>query len=69
MFSLIFFQAEAISAIAKRLEESKGSDAASYELAAKYVESFSNLAQKGNTLILPGLMNNQLKDFYCESMT
>ena len=47
------FQAAAIEIIAQKLGEAHGDDAARFELAARYIEAFGELAQESNTLILP----------------
>ena len=43
----------AIELIAAKLEGSAGSDAARFELAARYIEAFGEIASEGTTLILP----------------
>ena len=47
------FQALAIEKISEKLGKRDGSNAANFELASKYIDSFSNLAKETNTLILP----------------
>jgi regulator of protease activity HflC (stomatin/prohibitin superfamily) len=44
----------AIQKIAHAIQSPGGIDAINLKVAEKYVEAFSNLAQEGNTLILPG---------------
>jgi hypothetical protein len=39
--------------VAKALHQSKASDAVSLVIAEQYVKAFGELAQKGNTLLLP----------------
>lgn len=46
-------KAAAIEIIAKKLGDSNGEDAARFELAARYIDAFGELAQENNTLILP----------------
>jgi len=46
-------KALAIELIAAKLEGSAGSDAARFELAARYIEAFGEIASEGTTLILP----------------
>ncbi len=46
--------AQAIKVIADAIQAPGGIDAINLKVAEKYVEAFSNVAQKGNTLILPG---------------
>ena len=46
--------AQAIKVIADAIQSPGGIDAINLKVAEKYVEAFSNVAQKGNTLILPG---------------
>ncbi len=46
--------AQAIKVIADSIQSPGGIDAINLKVAEKYVEAFGNVAQKGNTLILPG---------------
>lgn len=46
-------KAAAIEIIAQKLGDSNGEDAARFELAARYIDAFGELAQENNTLILP----------------
>jgi len=46
--------AQAIKVTADAIQAPGGLDAISLKVAEKYVEAFGNVAQKGNTLILPG---------------
>jgi regulator of protease activity HflC (stomatin/prohibitin superfamily) len=46
-------KASAIEKISEKLGKSDGNNAANFELASKYIDSFSNLAKETNTLILP----------------
>jgi len=46
--------AEALRKIARATQEEGGMDAVNLKIAEQYVEAFSNIAQKGNTLIIPG---------------
>jgi len=45
--------AEGLERVAKALHQSKASDAVSLVIAEQYVKAFGELAQKGNTLLLP----------------
>ena len=47
-------KAKAIEVVAERLSGENGRQAADYDLAAQYIEAFSELAQEGNTLVRSG---------------
>jgi len=51
-------KAKAIEVVAERLSLQNGRQAADYDLAAQYIDAFSELAQEGNTLILPADVGN-----------
>ncbi|CAG5107978.1 Oidioi.mRNA.OKI2018_I69.chr1.g3579.t1.cds [Oikopleura dioica] len=51
-------KAKAIEVVAERLAAENGRQAADYDLAAQYIDAFSELAQEGNTLILPADVGN-----------
>lgn len=53
IFFNLVLQAAAIEIIAQKLGDSNGEDAARFELAARYIDAFGELAQENNTLILP----------------
>lgn len=48
----------AIELIGNKLNAENGTDAARFELAARYIDAFGELAQEGNTLILPADVSN-----------
>ena len=50
--------AEAITKVAKALNQEGGEQAANLEVAKQYVSEFGNLAQENNTLIIPSDVNN-----------
>ena len=50
--------AEAITKVAKALNQDGGEQAANLEVAKQYVSEFGNLAQENNTLIIPSDVNN-----------
>ena len=50
--------AEAITKVAKALNQEGGEQAANLEVAKQYVSEFGNLAKENNTLIIPSDVNN-----------
>ena len=50
--------AEAITKVAKALNQEGGEQAANLEVAKQYVSEFGNLAKENNTLIIPSDINN-----------
>lgn len=51
-------QSQAIERIAKAINEPGGLQAVSLSIAEQYIQAFSNIAKKGNTIILPADVNN-----------
>ncbi len=50
--------AQSIEKIANAIESRGGAEAASLNIAEKYIEAFANLAKKGNTIIIPANAND-----------
>ena len=50
--------AEAITKVAKALNQKGGEQAANLEVAKQYVKEFGNIAKENNTLIIPSDVNN-----------
>eukprot|EP00040_Diaphanoeca_grandis_P034521 m.214301 g.214301 ORF g.214301 m.214301 type:complete len:347 (-) comp33172_c2_seq1:322-1362(-) len=51
-------KAESLEVISKSINEKGGKDAVAMALAENYIEAFSKLAKEGNTLLLPGNVND-----------
>ena len=60
--------AKGIDVVANSIKKSGGSDAVSLKVAEQYVEAFSQIAQKSNTVLLPANLDNP-SGFIAQAMT
>jgi len=60
--------AKGIDVVANSIKKSGGSDAVSLKVAEQYVEAFSQIAQKSNTVLLPANLENP-SGFIAQAMT
>ena len=60
--------AKGIDVVAESIKKSGGSDAVSLKVAEQYVEAFSQIAQKSNTVLLPANLENP-SGFIAQAMT
>lgn len=60
--------AQGIALVAKSIKSTGGSEAVSLKVAEQYVDAFSKLAQKSNTILLPSNLDNP-SGFIAQAMT
>lgn len=58
MLTMANAKAKSIDVISKSINHEGGKDAVAMSIASEYIDAFGNLAKEGNTLLLPGNVND-----------